>query len=140
MKSGTYTTGNGCRQVVVESDEPRSKRQKLTDFFERLPSSSQPQEFPCYLRHFQPTHILRHTARLKRPVGRPKKSTSTDSTYTDNPSDENNEIEKGAARGVYQSHTQRALPIIRHLGFPVANLHFNLQLFRREIIYFAPNF
>ena len=49
---------------VVESDEPRSNRQKLTDFFERLPSSSQPQA--CYLRRFQPTDVLRRRAR---PVG-----------------------------------------------------------------------
>ena len=34
--------------VVVENDEPRSKCQKLTDFFERLPSTSQPQEFPGF--------------------------------------------------------------------------------------------
>ena len=95
-------------EVVVESDEPRSKRQKLT---ERLPLSSQPQEFPCnmacYLRCFQPTDILRRTASLKRPVGRPKKSNSSDSTCTDSlpPPDKNNEIEKGAARGIYQSYS-----------------------------------
>ena len=95
--------------VVVESDEPRSKRQKLTDFFEKLPSNPQPQEFPCYLRRFQPTDVLRRTARPKRPVGRLKKSTSSDSTYTDSPPppDENNEIEKGAARGVYRSYSLR---------------------------------
>ena len=99
--------------VVVESDEPRSKRQKLTDFFERLPSSSQPQEFPCnmacYLRRFQLTDVLRRTASPKRSVGRPKKSTWSDSTCTDSlpPPDENNKIEKGAARGVYQSYNLR---------------------------------
>ena len=99
--------------VVVESDEPRSKRQKLTDFFEWLPSSSQPQKFlrnmACYLRHFQPTDVLRRIASSKRPIGRPKKSTSSDSTYTDSlpPPDKNNEIEKGAAKGVYQSYSLR---------------------------------
>ena len=94
--------------VVVESDELRSKRQKLTDFFERLPSSSQPQEFPCnmacYLRRFQLTDVLRRTASPKRSVGRPKKSTSSDST---SPPDENNKIEKGAVRAVYQSYSLR---------------------------------
>ena len=47
-------------EVVVEGDEPRSKHRKLTDpdFFERLLSSSKPQEFPGFLRHFQHTDIL----------------------------------------------------------------------------------
>ena len=31
--------------------------------------------------------------------------------------------------------TRMALPIIRHLGFPVANMHFNLQLFRWENLF-----
>ena len=63
----------------------------------------------CYLRRFQPTDVLRRTASPKRPVGRPKKSTSSDFTCTDSPppSDENNEIEKGAAKGVYQSYSLR---------------------------------
>ena len=106
MKSGTHTGNDADEVVVVESDEPGSKRQKLT---ERLPSSSQPQEFPCYLRRFQPTDVLRHTASPKRPVGRPKKSTSSDSTCTDSPPppDENNEIEKGAAKGIYKSFSLR---------------------------------
>ena len=45
----------------------------------------------------------------KRPVGRPKKSTSSDSTCTDSPPppDENNETEKGAVRGVDQSYSLR---------------------------------
>ena len=33
---------------------------------------------------------------------------------------------------MHVTRTRTALPIIRHFGFPVANLHFNLQLFRRE--------
>ena len=94
------------------NQEARSKHQKLTDFFERSPSSSQPQEFPCnmacYLRRFQPTDVLRRTASPKRPVGRPKKSTSSDSTCTDSlPPPDENEIEKGAVRGVYQSYSLR---------------------------------
>ena len=109
MKSGTHTGNDADEVVVAESDEPRSKWQKLTDFFERLPSSSQPQEFPfpCYLRRFQPTDVLRRKASPKHPVGRPKKSTSSDSTCTDSPPppDENNEIEKGAAKDVYQSYS-----------------------------------
>ena len=50
----------------------------------------------------QPTDVLRRTASPKRPVGRLKKSTSSDSTCTDSPPppDENNKVEKGAARGV----------------------------------------
>ena len=109
--------------VVVESDEPRSKQQKLTDFFKRLPSSSQPQEFPCYLRRFQPTDVLRRKAHPKRPVGTPKKSTSSDSTCTDShpPPDKNNEIEKGAARGVYRSYSG---------AFPLCLIQFGLIPFR----------
>ena len=35
--------------------------------------------------------------------------------------------------GIYLTTcVQMTLPIIQHLGFPVANLHFNLQLFQRE--------
>ena len=63
----------------------------------------------CYLRRFQLTDVLRRTASPKRSVGRPKKSTWSDSTCTDSlpPPDENNKIEKGAARGVYQSYNLR---------------------------------
>ena len=62
----------------------------------------------CYLRRFQPTDVLCRTASPKHLVGRPK-STSSDSTCTDSlpPPDENSEIEKGAARGVYQSYSLR---------------------------------
>ena len=58
--------------VVVEGDEARSKCQsssKLTDFFKRLPSRSETQEFPGFLMPcFLPTDVLHFTARLKRPV------------------------------------------------------------------------
>ena len=95
--------------VVVEGDEPRPKRQKLTDFFTRLPSTSEPEEFPGFLRRFQPTDVLRRAVRPKRPVGRPKKSPPTDSTCTGSrpPPDENTEVEKGAVSGVYQSYSLR---------------------------------
>ena len=76
----------------------------FTDFFGRLPSSSQPQEFSCYLRRFQPTDVLHHTARPKHPVGRPKKSTLSDSDSPP-PPNENNKIEKGTARSVYRSYS-----------------------------------
>ena len=55
-------------EVVEESDEPRSKRQKLTDIFEMFPSSSQTQEFPGFLRCFQLTHVLRRTAHPQSPM------------------------------------------------------------------------
>ena len=86
--------------VVVEGDEPGPKRQKLHDIFTRLLSTSKPQEFPGFLRSFQPTDVLRCAAHLKHPVGRPKKSPSTDSTCTASrpPPDKNS---KGAARYVY---------------------------------------
>lgn len=55
--------------LVVEGNEPRSKCQKLTDFFKRLPSRSETQEFPGFLMPcFLPTDVLHFTARLKRPV------------------------------------------------------------------------
>ena len=93
--------------VVVESDEPRSKRRKLTDFFERWPSTSQPQEFPCAKALPTDRHTA-STASPKRPVGRPKKSTSSDSMCTDSPPPpDENETEKGAARGVDQSYSLR---------------------------------
>ena len=63
----------------------------------------------CYLRRFQPTDVLCHTASPKRPVCRPQKSTLSDSTCTDSLPlpDKNNEIEKGAVRGIYQSYSLR---------------------------------
>ena len=120
-------------EVVVESDEPRSKRQKLTDSSKGCRRVLNHRGF---LRRFQPTDILRRTAHPKHPVGRPKKSPTTDSRCTDShpPPDKNkitlasqtlsdpqhqslsvsacgkgsglrdyNEIENGATRGVYQS-------------------------------------
>ena len=42
------------------------------------------------------------------------------------------QVKLGATECELTTRTRMALPIIRHLGFPVANLHFNLQLFRRE--------
>ena len=42
------------------------------------------------------------------------------------------QVKLGATECELTTRTRMALPIIRHLGFPVPNLHFNLQLFRRE--------
>ena len=42
------------------------------------------------------------------------------------------QVKLGAMESELTTRTQTALPIIRYLGFPVANLHFNLQLFRQE--------
>ena len=85
-------------KVVVIEDDPGPKRQKLMDYFASLPSTSEPQEFPGILRCFQPTDVLCCVARPKGPVGRPKKSPSTQSTCaTDSrPPDVNSEVEKGA--------------------------------------------
>ena len=59
------------------------KRRKLTDFFPKLPSNSEPQEFPGFLWQYQPTDVPRRTARpAKRPVGRPKEGFSTDSQFS----------------------------------------------------------
>ena len=42
------------------------------------------------------------------------------------------QVKLGATECELTTRTRMALPIIRHLSFPVANLHFNLQLFWRE--------
>ena len=93
--------------MVVEGDEPRVKRKKLTNFFSRLQPNSEPQKFPSFLKSFQPTDTLRRVVRTKRPVGRPKKMLSTPSASTANcrSPDENSQAEKGTARGVYKSYS-----------------------------------
>ena len=52
---------------------------------------------------FQPIDVLCHAAHPKRPVWRPKKSTSTDSTRMDSdpPPDKNSEVERSSVRGAY---------------------------------------
>ena len=42
------------------------------------------------------------------------------------------QVKLGATECELTTRTRMALPIIQHLGFQVANLHFNLQLFRQE--------
>ena len=42
------------------------------------------------------------------------------------------QVKLGATECELTTRTQTGLPIIRQLGFPVENLHFNLQLFRRK--------
>ena len=42
------------------------------------------------------------------------------------------QVKLGATECELTTRTRMALPIIWHLRFPVANLHFNLQLFWRE--------
>ena len=43
--------------------------------------------------------------------------------------------------GIYlTTHTQTTLPIVRHFGFPVAILQFNLQLSQRENLKFCAEF
>ena len=95
--------------VIVEAEKPRLKHLRLKDFFPWLLSNSEPQEFPGFLRHFQLTDILHRVARTKHPVGRPKKAPSADTACTASCtlSDENSEVEKGAARGVYRLYSLR---------------------------------
>ena len=91
-------------QGVEEIGNPSAKRRKLTDFFQKLPNTgnSQPQEFPGFLRRFEPTDVPR---RQKRPVGRPRRCLTEPGTETFTPSPDNGE--QSASRGVYRSYSLR---------------------------------
>ena len=84
VKEDAEAMSSNDEVVIVDAEEPRPKRQKLTDFFQKVPATPRTQEFPGFLRRFQPTDMLRRAARpAKRPVGRPRKaSSSTESTGT----------------------------------------------------------
>ncbi len=58
---------------AINGDSSTPKRRKLTDFFPEVPASNGPQQFPRFLRQYQPTDVPRHLARLKGSpsVGRP---------------------------------------------------------------------
>ena len=53
--------------------DPSPKRQKITNYFVKLPSN-EPRELPHCLQRYQPTSVARCPARPKRPVGRPRKT------------------------------------------------------------------
>ena len=54
-----------CIEVIEVTSDPTPKRRKLTDFFTRLPSNSDPQDFLGFLRRYQPTDVRRRPARSK---------------------------------------------------------------------------
>ena len=101
-------------EVVVESNEPRSKWQKLTDIFERFPLSSQPQEFPGFLRGFQLTVVqLVQSVQLG---GQRSHASTTDSTCTDScPPPDENEIEKAYIDPTVFVRSWRSLPMNGYL-------------------------
>ena len=73
------------------NENPNAKRRKLTDFFQMVPTvpnNSEPQEFPGFLRRFQPTDV---PCRQKHPVGRWKRSPVVPGTETSTPSRDNGE-------------------------------------------------
>ena len=87
------------------------KRRKHTDFFPKLPSNSEPQEFTGFLWWYQSTDVPRHTARpAKRLVGRPKKGFFTDSQFSspraeDSQQSNREEDRENAKRGVYRCYS-----------------------------------
>ncbi len=56
-----------------------SKRRKLMDFFPEVPASDGPQQFPRFLRQYQPTDVPRRLARPKRSVRSPPSQSRSDS-------------------------------------------------------------
>ena len=88
-----------------ENGNPSAKRRKLTDFFQTVPTvpnNSQPQEFPGFLRRFQPTDV---PCRQKRPVGRPRRNPVEHGTEISTTSPDNGE--QSVSRGVYRSYSLR---------------------------------
>ncbi len=56
-----------------------SKRRKLMDFLPEVPASEGSQQFPRFLRQYQPTDVPRRQARPKRSVGSPQSRSRSDS-------------------------------------------------------------
>ncbi len=57
---------------AINGDSSTPKHRKLTDFIPEVPASDGPQQFPRFLRQYQPTDVPRCIARPKRSVGRPR--------------------------------------------------------------------
>ena len=92
---------------VKAGDDPTPKRRKVTDYFTKLPSNTEAQEFLQYLRRYQPTDVPR---RPKCPVGRPRKNRPTD-PHTSGDSTEGNTI----SRSAYRSYSlKQKLEIVRY--------------------------
>ncbi len=86
--------------------DPSPKRLKLTNFFVKLLPNAEKQDIPGFLRRYQPTDVPRHPARLKRSVGRPRKSSATVSENIESCSDtESSQDKQGTLRGVYRSYS-----------------------------------
>ena len=101
-----------CEVKTVDQDRDglgewkcSAKRRKMTDFFQTVPTvpnNSQPQEFPGFLRRFQPTDV---PCRQKHPVGRQRHSPVEPGTETSTTSPDNGE--QSVSRGVYCSYSLR---------------------------------
>ena len=89
-------------EEVIAVDAPTPKRRRLTDYFTKLPSNTEAQEFPQCLRRYIPTD--RRAAPPKCPVGRPKKNCPTDPQTLE-----------GKTSGVFSS----ALPTEGHVLRPI---------------------
>lgn len=101
-------------------DDPSPKRRKVTDYFEKLPRSTEQQDFPAFLKQYHPTDIPRRPSRSKRPVGRPRKTDSVrhadieSSQQTPETLKQSSEESKGTRKGVYRSYSlSQKLEIVR---------------------------
>ena len=81
------TVSNACnlapdRESVEMAAEQSSKRQKLTDFFVKLPTDAtiKPREIPKPFRQYQPTKVPCHPAWPKHSFGCPRKMAPTPDT------------------------------------------------------------
>ncbi len=64
---------------AINGDSSTPKRRKLTDFFPEVTASEGPQQFPRFLRQYQPTDVPQRLALPKRSVGRPRSRSPSDS-------------------------------------------------------------
>ncbi len=64
---------------AISGDSSPPKRRKLTDFIPEVPASDGPQQFPRFLRQYQPTDVPRRLACPKCSVVRPRSRSRSDS-------------------------------------------------------------
>ena len=95
---------------VFQIMEPSSKRSRITDFFQKLPSNpavSTP-EYPAFLRRFRPIDVLRHSRSRVCPcrLSPELQATSTDEASMPPAADENNSAATNQS-GTYKSYSLR---------------------------------
>ena len=107
----------GTAKHVFQIMEPSSKRSRITDFFQKLPSNpavSTP-EYPAFLRRFRPIDALRRPRSRVRPCrSSPElQAVSTDEASTPPAADENNSAATNQ-RGTYKSYRETRPRTVRH--------------------------